>query len=72
MTLKEPEFTEIQEKAKMKEEIRDFELEIERFQYGIDVISMYPMVLKSFILMNEASLKTSKKYSTWRCSRLFS
>ena len=64
-TLKEPELTEIG-KRKMKEEIRDFQLEIERFQFGIDVISTYPIVLKSFILMNEAFLKTSKKYNTWR------
>lgn len=63
--IKEPELTEVG-KAKMKEEIRDFKLEIERFNYGINVISMYPIVLKSFILMNKSFLLTSKKYSTWR------
>lgn len=63
--IKEPDLTEVG-KAKMKEEIRDFKLEIERFNYGINVISMYPIVLKSFILMNKSFLLTSKKYSTWR------
>ena len=53
-------------KEEMRKEIRDFELEIKRFQYGIDILTAYPMVLKSFILMNKAFLKTSKKYSTWR------
>ena len=62
---KEPGLTEVG-KAKMKEEIRDFKLEMERFNFGVKVISMYPIVLKSFILMNKAFLNTSKKYSTWR------
>ncbi len=64
-TRKTPELTKTG-KDKMHEEIRDFELEIKRFQYGIDVLTTYPMVLKSFVLMNKAFLKTSKKYSTWR------
>lgn len=53
-------------KDKMWEEIKEFQLEIERFQFGINVLNTYPLVLKSFILMNKAFLETSKKYSTWR------
>lgn len=53
-------------KKKMKEEIFNFQLEIERFQFGIDTIAAYPIVFKSFVLMNKAFLATSKKYSTWR------
>ena len=53
-------------RKKMKEEIFDFQLEIERFQFGIDTIASYPIVYKSFVLMNKAFLATTKKYSTWR------
>ena len=53
-------------KEKMKGEIAEFQREIERFQMGIDIIEMYPIVLKSFVMMNESFLKTSKKYNTWR------
>lgn len=53
-------------KEKMKGEIAEFQHEIERFQMGVDVIETYPIVLKSFVLMNRAFLKTSKKYNTWR------
>ncbi len=52
--------------SKMSEEIKEFEREIKRFKFGIDVINDYPIVLKSFILMNKAFLQTSKKYNTWR------
>lgn len=62
---KEPELTE-RGKARMKEEIREFQHEIERFQFGLDTIITYPIVLKSFQLMNKAFLETSKKYNTWR------
>lgn len=53
-------------KTKMQGEIAEFEREIKRFEFGIDVINDYPMVQKSFVLMNKAFLETSKKYSTWR------
>lgn len=53
-------------REKMKGEIAEFQREIERFQMGIDTIETYPIVLKSFVLMNKAFLATSKKYSTWR------
>ena len=53
-------------KEKMMGEIAEFQHEIDRFQMGIDIIEMYPIVLKSFVLMNEAFLRTSKKYNTWR------
>ncbi len=52
--------------SKMLEEIGEFEREIKRFQFGIDIIRDYPMVLNSFILMNQAFMQTSKKYDTWR------
>ncbi len=53
-------------KEKMKAEIFEFQHEIERYQMGVDILEAYPIVLKSFILMNRAFLATSKKYSTWR------
>lgn len=53
-------------KEKMRAEISEFKREIERFQLGIDTLVMYPIVLKSFVLMNRAFLATSKKYNTWR------
>ena len=62
---KQPELT-AAGKEKMQREIFDFQLEIERFQFGVDTLANYPMVLKSFQLMNHAFLRTSKKYNTWR------
>ena len=62
---KEPTLTSAGRK-KMKEEIFNFHLEIERFQLGIDIIATYPIVLKSFVLMSKAFLATSKKYNSWR------
>lgn len=53
-------------KEKMKAEIAEFQREIERFQMGVDTIESYPIVLKSFILMNRSFFATSKKYNTWR------
>lgn len=53
-------------REKMKEEIAEFEREIKRFQFGMDVITNYPIVLKSFVKMNRSFLATSRKYSTWR------
>ncbi len=53
-------------KESMKREIQDFKLEIDRFQFGIDTLTSYPLVLKSFVLMNQSFLNTSKKYDTWR------
>lgn len=52
--------------AQINKEIEEFNREINRFQFGIDVITEYPQVLKSFIRMNEAFKATSKKYDTWR------
>lgn len=57
-------------REKMKEEIFNFHLEIERFQTGIDTIATYPLVLKSFVLMNKSFLATSKKYNSWRLFQL--
>ena len=53
-------------RQKMKDEIEEFKHEVERFQFGIDTIVAYPVVLKSLVLMNKAFLRTSKKYNTWR------
>ena len=53
-------------RQKMKDEIEEFKHEVERFQFGIDTVAAYPVVLKSLVLMNMAFLRTSKKYNTWR------
>ena len=50
----------------MQKEIDEFAREIRRFQFGIEIINDYPIIMKSFINMNRTFLKTSKKYSTWR------
>lgn len=50
----------------MQEEIDEFAREIRRFEFGIEVINDYPIIMKSFVNMNRTFLKTSKKYSTWR------
>ena len=55
---------------KMQEEIDEFAREIRRFEFGIEIINDYPIVMKSFVNMNRTFLKTSKKYSTWRLFQL--
>lgn len=50
----------------MQEEIDEFAREIRRFEFGIEIINDYPIIMKSFVNMNQTFLKTSKKYSTWR------
>lgn len=50
----------------MQEEIDEFKREIRRFEFGIEIINDYPIIMKSFINMNRTFLKTSKKYSTWK------
>lgn len=50
----------------MQDEIDEFEREIKRFAFGIEIINDYPMIQKSFINMNRTFMATSKKYSTWR------
>lgn len=62
---KEPTLTSMA-KNKMLNEIAEFAREIKRFQFGIDIIKDYPMVQKSFVLMNKAFMRTSRKYDTWR------
>lgn len=64
-TAKAPGLTE-NGKKKMQEEIFNFQLEIDRFKLGVDTIANYPIVLKSFVLMNRAFQQTAKKYDTWR------
>lgn len=60
--------TSISEKAKetLNQEVKDFEQEIKRFAFGIDIIRNYPMVFDSFVLMNKTFMATAKKYTTWR------
>ena len=48
-------------REKILEEIQGFEDEISRFKFGIDVLKSHQIVRKSFMQMNEAFLKTSKK-----------
>ncbi len=62
---KNPELTE-KAKENLAKEIKDFEQEIERFAFGIRIIQNYPMIYKSFVLMNKTFLATAKKYTTWR------
>lgn len=50
----------------MKEEIDEFAREIRRFEFGVEVINDYPLIMKSFINMNRTFLMTSRKYNTWR------
>ena len=50
----------------MQEEIDEFAREIRRFEFGIEIINDYSIIMKSFVNMNRTFLKTSKKYSTWR------
>lgn len=59
---------ELTDKAKenLAKEIKDFAQEIERFAFGIRIIENYPMIYKSFVLMNKTFLATAKKYTTWR------
>lgn len=50
----------------MQDEIDEFAREIRRFEFGIEIINDYPIIMNSFVNMNRTFLKTSKKYSTWR------
>ena len=52
--------------GRLDAEIKEFKSEIERFMFGIQIIENYPIVRKSFVLMNDTFRNTSKKYSTWR------
>ena len=51
----------------IQKEINDFELEIKRFNNGIEIINNYPIIKESFILMNKAFKNSNgDKYDTWR------
>lgn len=50
----------------MQDEVDEFEREIRRFAFGIEIINDNPIIMKSFVNMNRTFLKTSKKYNTWR------
>ena len=52
--------------SRLDAEVKEFKSEIERFHFGIQIIENYPIVRKSFVLMNDTFRNTSKKYSTWR------
>ena len=64
-TEKNPELTD-KAKENLAKEIKDFAQEIERFAFGVRIIQNYPMIYKSFVLMNKTFLATAKKYTTWR------
>lgn len=64
-TEKNPELTD-KAKENLAKEIKDFAQEIERFAFGVGIIQNYPMIYKSFVLMNKTFLATAKKYTTWR------
>ena len=64
-TQKNPELTD-KAKENLEKEINDFAQEIKRFAFGIHIIKNYPMIYKSFVLMNKTFLATAKKYTTWR------
>ena len=51
-------------------EIKEFMLEVSRFKRGVKMIEDYPIVEKSFVLMNKAFKNTNIKYSTWRLFQL--
>lgn len=51
-------------------EIKEFTLEVSRFKKGVELIGNYPIVEKSFILMNKAFKNTNVKYDTWRLFQL--
>lgn len=53
-------------KQSIDREISEFELEMERFKKGIETLKNHPIVLKSFILMNQTFKNSSEKYNTWR------
>lgn len=53
-------------KEKLSQEIQGFDDEISNFENGINVLKNYSPVRESFIQMNQAFSKTSKKYSAWR------
>ena len=47
-------------------EIRGFQLEIDRFAFGIDVLEENLAIRKAFILTNQAFKNSAKKYTGWR------
>lgn len=47
-------------------EIDDFEIEIQRFKIGIDLIRDYSIIKDSFIFMNQAFANSPKSYGGWR------
>ena len=53
-------------KRQMRTEIDDFEIEIERFKLGIDLIRDYSIIRDAFIYMNQAFSNSPKSYGGWR------
>lgn len=49
-----------------KQEISDFENEINRFAFGIHLIECKPIIRDAFICMNRAFKNSAKGYSGWR------
>lgn len=56
----------IKAKQQMRKEIDDFEIEIERFRIGIDLIDEYTIIKESFVLMNKVFSNSPKSYEGWR------
>lgn len=55
-------------REKINSEVKEFELEINRFKKGIEIIKNYPSVFKSFVLTNKTfkHANEEKGYDTWR------
>lgn len=53
-------------KERLEQEILAFKSEISRFKFGVEIISNYPEIKKSFVYMNRTFQNASQKYKTWR------
>lgn len=52
--------------SQMANEIDDFEIEIARFQIGIELIRDYSIIKDAFVYMNQAFANSPKSYGGWR------
>lgn len=52
-------------KESLREEIDNFDIEINRFKNGLDQIKLNDLVKQSFVAMNETFIQ-NKKYDSWR------
>lgn len=56
----------LQATRQMLAEIEDFEMEINRFKIGINLIRDYGIIKDSFVFMNQAFANSPKSYGGWR------